>query len=445
MAAWWKASPRRSLLPTGRNCSNILAFERGSKRAASRHLTEGSMKRMRSLIVAAAALASSSAYAQYTDGVIKIGVLTDMSSLYSDLAGAGSVAAAKMAVADFNPAAKGMKVEIISGDHQNKPDIASSLANSWFDVDKVDVIVDLVNSGTALAVSEVAKLKNKVALVSGAASSDLTGAKCNANTIHWVYDTWNLANGTGKALVKTGGDTWFFLTADYAFGQALERDTAAVVEANGGKVLGKVRVPINTNDFSSFLLQAQASRAKVLGLANAGGDTINSIKQAAEFGLVKGGQTLAGLLVFASDVAALGLPTAQGLVLTETWYWDLNDSNRAWTKRWQAERPGKTPTMVHAGVYSSVIHYLKAVEALKADGDGKAVISKMKEMPTDDPLFGKGVVRADGRKIHDAYLFEVKKPAESKYPGDYYKTRATIPAAEAFRPLKEGGCPLVQG
>jgi branched-chain amino acid transport system substrate-binding protein len=403
------------------------------------------MKRMRSLIVAAAALASSSAHAQYTDGVIKIGVLTDMSSLYSDLAGAGSVAAAKMAVADFNPAAKGMKVEIISGDHQNKPDIASSLANSWFDVDKVDVIVDLVNSGTALAVSEVAKLKNKVALVSGAASSDLTGAKCNANTIHWVYDTWNLANGTGKALVKTGGDTWFFLTADYAFGQALERDTAAVVEANGGKVLGKVRVPINTNDFSSFLLQAQASRAKVLGLANAGGDTINSIKQAAEFGLVKGGQTLAGLLVFASDVAALGLPTAQGLVLTETWYWDLNDSNRAWTKRWQAERPGKTPTMVHAGVYSSVIHYLKAVEALKADGDGKAVISKMKEMPTDDPLFGKGVVRADGRKIHDAYLFEVKKPAESKYPGDYYKTRATIPAAEAFRPLKEGGCPLVQG
>jgi branched-chain amino acid transport system substrate-binding protein len=403
------------------------------------------MKTMRSLIVAAAALASSSAYAQYTDGVIKIGVLTDMSSLYSDLAGAGSVAAAKMAVADFNPAAKGMKVEIIAGDHQNKPDIASSLANSWFDVDKVDVIVDLVNSGTALAVSEVAKLKNKVALVSGAASSDLTGSKCNANTIHWTYDTWNLANGTGKALVKTGGTTWFFLTADYAFGQALERDTAAVVEANGGKVLGKVRVPINTNDFSSFLLQAQASRAKVIGLANAGGDTINSIKQAAEFGVVAGGQTLAGLLVFASDVAALGLPTAQGLVLTETWYWDLNDADRAWTKRWQVERPGKTPTMVHAGVYSSVIHYLKAVEALKADGDGKAVIAKMKELPTDDPLFGKGVVRADGRKIHDAYLFEVKKPAESKYPGDFYKTRATIPAAEAFRPLKDGGCPLVQG
>jgi branched-chain amino acid transport system substrate-binding protein len=403
------------------------------------------MKSMRCLIIAAAALASSSAYAQITDGVVKIGVLTDMSSLYSDLAGAGSVAAAKLAVADFNPAAKGMKVEIISGDHQNKPDIASSLANSWIDVDKVDVIVDLVNSGTALAVSEVGKLKNKPVLVSGAASSDLTGAKCNADTIHWVYDTWNLANGTGKAVVKTGGNTWFFLTADYAFGQALERDTSAVIEANGGKVVGKVRVPINTSDFSSFLLQAQASRAKVIGLANAGGDTINSIKQAAEFGLVSGGQSLAGLLVFASDVAALGLPTAQGLVLTETWYWDLNDASRAWTKRWQAERPGKIPTMVHAGVYSSVLHYLKAVEALKADGDGRAVVAKMKELPTDDPLFGKGVVRADGRKIHDAYLFEVKKPSESKYPGDFYKTRATIPAAEAFRPLKEGGCPLVQG
>ena len=403
------------------------------------------MKSMRCLIVAAAALASSSAYAQITDGVVKIGVLTDMSSLYSDLAGAGSVAAAKLAVADFNAAAKGLKVEIVFGDHQNKPDIASSLANSWFDVDKVDVIVDVVNSGTALATSEVGKLKNKPVLVSGAASSDLTGSKCNADTIHWVYDTWNLANGTGKAVVKTGGNTWFFLTADYAFGQALERDTAAVVEANGGKVVGKVRVPINTSDFSSFLLQAQASRAKVIGLANAGGDTINSIKQAAEFGIVSGGQSLAGLLVFASDVAALGLPTAQGLVLTETWYWDLNDASRAWTKRWQAERPGKIPTMVHAGVYSSVLHYLKAVEALKADGDGRAVVAKMKELPTDDPLFGKGIVRADGRKIHDAYLFEVKKPSESKYPGDFYKVRATIPAAEAFRPLKEGGCPLVQG
>jgi branched-chain amino acid transport system substrate-binding protein len=406
------------------------------------------MIKPRDLAVTAALLLGSfatPAHAQYTDNVVKIGVLTDLSGLYADLAGPGSVTAAKLAVADFNAAAKGIKVEIIAGDHQNKPDVAASLANAWFDVDKVDAVADLVNSGVALAVSEVGKAKNRAVLVSGAASSDLTGPKCNANTVHWAYDTWALANGTGKALVKTGGNSWFFLTADYAFGYALERDTAAVVEANGGKVLGRVRAPINTNDFSSFLLQAQASRAKVIGLANAGGDTINSIKQASEFGIVRGGQSLAGLLVFASDIAALGLPTAQGLVLTETWYWDMNDASRAWTKRWQAERPGKYPTMVHAGVYSSIIHYLKAVESLKADGDGKAVIARMKELPTDDLLFGKGTLRADGRKLHDAYLYEVKKPAESKYPGDFYKTRATIPAAEAFRPLHEGGCPLVGG
>jgi branched-chain amino acid transport system substrate-binding protein len=403
------------------------------------------MKAVRSMTMAAALLASSSAFAQYTDGVVKIAVLSDMSSLYSDIGGPGSVAAAKLAIADFNPEAHGMKVELISGDHQNKPDVGAGLAGSWYDVDKVDMIIDVPNSGVALAVSEVARQKNKVFIVSGAAASDITGPKCNANTVHWTYDTWNLANGTGKAMVKTGGDTWFFLTADYAFGQALERDTAAVVEANGGKVLGKVRHPLNTNDFSSFLLQAQASKAKVIGLANAGGDTINSIKQSAEFGVSSGGQSLAGLLVFASDVAALGLPTAQGLVLTETWYWDMNDANRAFAKRWQAERPGKWPTMIHAGVYAGVTHYLKAVAALKADGDGKAVVAKMKELPTDDPLFGKGVVRADGRKIHPAYLFEVKKPSESKYPGDFYKTRATIPAEEAFRPLKDGGCSLVQG
>jgi branched-chain amino acid transport system substrate-binding protein len=403
------------------------------------------MKTIRSLILMAVALASGPAYAQYTDGVVKIGVLTDMSSLYADNTGPGSVAAAKLAVADFGAEAKGIKVEIISADHQNKPDLGSSIANGWFDKDKVDVIVDVPNSGIALAVSEIARQKNKVFLAVGPATSDLTGPKCNANTIHWTYDTWMLANGTGKAMVKTGGDTWFFLTANYAFGYALERDTAAVVEANGGKVLGKVRVPLNTNDFGSFLLQAQASKAKVIGLANAGGDFINSVKQASEFGIVEGGQSLAGLLVFVADVAALGLPTAQGLALTETWYWDLNENNRAWTKRWQVERPGKFPTMLHAGVYSAIIHYLKAVEGLKADGDGKAVVATMKELPTDDRLFGKGVVRADGRKIQDAYLFEVKKPAESKYPGDFYKTRATIPAAEAFRPLKEGGCPLVSG
>jgi branched-chain amino acid transport system substrate-binding protein len=366
-----------------------------------------------------------------------------MSSLYADNGGPGSVAAAKLAVADFGAEAKGIKAEIISADHQNKPDVASGIASAWFNEDKVDVIVDTPNSGVALAVSEVARRKNKVLLVSSAATSDLTGSKCNANTIHWAYDTWMLANSTGKSMVKTGGDTWFFVTADYAFGYALDRDTAGIVEANGGKVLGKVRHPINTNDFASFLLQAQASKAKVVGLANSGGDLINSIKQASEFEIVKGGQSVAGLLVFVTDVATLGLRTAQALALSETWYWDMNDNNRAWTKRWQVERPGKFPNMIHAGVYSAIIHYLKAVEALKADGDGKAVVAKMKELPTDDRLFGKGVVRADGRKIHDVYLFEVKTPAESKYPGDLYKMRASIPAAEAFRPLKEGGCPLV--
>src|SRR5450432_4197389 len=338
------------------------------------------MRKVLGLAALAAALACGSANAQQVN--VKIGVLSDMSSLYADIGGPGSVAAAKMAIADFTKAHPNVKVEMISADHQNKPDVGSQIANQWFDVDKVDMIIDVPNSGVALAVSEVAKQKNKIFIVSGAAASTLTGAKCNANTVHWTYDTWMLANGTGSAMVKNGGDTWFFITADYAFGHALEADTTAVVEKSGGKVLGKVRAPLNTNDFSSFLLQAQASKAKVVGLANAGGDTINSIKQAAEFGIVKGGQSLAGLLVFASDIAALGLPTAHGLVLTETWYWDLNDADRAWTKRWQAERPGKYPTMVHAGVYSSVIHYLKAVEALRADGDGKAVVAKMKELPT---------------------------------------------------------------
>ncbi|MGB8067522.1 MAG: ABC transporter substrate-binding protein, partial [Pseudolabrys sp.] len=377
---------------------------------------------------------------------VKIGVLSDMSSLYADIGGPGSVAAAKMAIADFTKDNPNVKVEMIVGDHQNKPDIGSQIANQWYDVDKVDMIIDVPNSGVALAVSQVANQKNKVFIVSGAAASDLTGPKCNANTIHWTYDTWMLANGTGTAIVKTGGGTWFFLTSDYAFGHALERDTIAAVERAGGKVLGKVRHPLNTNDFSSFLLQAQSSKAKVIGLANAGGDTINSIKQAAEFGIVKGGQSLAGLLVFASDVAALGLPTAQGLVLTETWYWDMNDTNRAWTKRWQQERQGKWPTMIHAGVYAGVLHYLKTAIALKGNvGDGKAVVAQMKSMPTDDPLFGKGAIRPDGRKIHPAYLLEVKKPEESKHPGDFYKLRATIPADEAFRPLKEGSCPLVSG
>jgi branched-chain amino acid transport system substrate-binding protein len=407
------------------------------------------MKSLKSLnrslfaLAVAGLFAAGTAQAQISDNMIKIGVLTDMSSLYTDLAGAGSVAAAHMAVEDSGIEKRGYKVEIISADHQNKPDVGSSIARQWYDVDKVDVIVDVPNSGVALAVNQITRDKGKVFLASGPASSDLTGKACSPNTVHWTYDTWMLANGTGGAIVKSGGDTWFFITADYAFGLALERDTEAVVLKNGGKVLGKVRAPINTQDFSSFLLQAQASKAKIIGLANAGGDTTNSIKQAAEFGIVKGGQNLAGLLVFDTDIHALGLPTAQGLIITTTFYWDMNDQTRAFAKRFSALDKGIYPTMVHAGVYASVLHYLKAVEALKSD-DGTKVVAKMKEMPTDDPLFGKGTIRVDGRKIHPAYLVEVKKPSESKYPWDYFKIRATIPADQAFRPLADGGCSLVK-
>ena len=394
--------------------------------------------------LATALVTSGAAHAQISDGVVRIGVLNDQSSLYADLSGQGSVIAARMAVEDSGIEKRGIKVEIIGADHQNKADVGSNLARKWYDVDKVDLIIDVPNSAIALAVNQIAKEKNKVFIVSGAASSDLTGKACTANTIHWTYDTWALANGTGQAIVKTGGDSWFFLTADYAFGHALERDTEAVVLKNGGKVLGKVRHPLNNADFSSFLLQAQSSKAKIIGLANAGGDTTNAIKQAAEFGIVKGGQSLAGLLVFITDVHGLGLDKAQGLIFTETFYWDLNDQSRAFTKRFAPQFKGVYPTMVHAGVYSGVLHYLKAVEALKSDADGDKVVAKMKETPTDDPLFGKGTVRADGRKIHPAYLVEVKKPAESKGPWDYYKIRATIPADEAFRPLDQGDCPLVK-
>jgi branched-chain amino acid transport system substrate-binding protein len=399
------------------------------------------MKLAATLAFAAAALLGTAAQAE--DVTVKIGVLNDMSSLYSDIGGQGSVIAAKMAIADFDPAAHGMKVELVNADHLNKPDVGSNIARQWFDVDHVDAILDVPTSSVALAINEVIREKNKVFLVSGAATSDLTGAKCSPNTVHWTYDTWMLANSTGKSIVKTGGDTWFFLTSDYAFGHALERDTKAVVLANGGQVLGGVLHPLNTQDFSSFLLQAQASKAKIIGLANAGGDTINAIKQGAEFGIAAGGQHFAGLLVFVNDVQALGLKTAQGLILTETFYWDMNDATRAWTKRWQAERPGKFPAMTVAGVYGVTLHYLKAVAALKSAADGKAVVAKMKDIPTDDPLFGKGYIRADGRKIHPAYLFEVKTPEESKYPGDVYKLRATAPAEEAFRPIKDGNCPMV--
>ncbi len=399
------------------------------------------MKKFKSILAGAAALTVLAMPAAAQTNV-KIGILTDMSSLYTDLAGAGSVLAARMAVEDFGAAAKGIKVDFVSADHQNKADVGSNIGRQWIDIDKVDVIVDVPNSGVALAINEIAKDKNKVFLVSGAASSGLTGAACSPNTVHWTYDTWALANGTGSAIVKTGGDSWFFLTADYAFGHQLEADTAAVVNKLGGKVLGQVRHPLNANDFSSFLLQAQSSRAKIVGLANAGGDTVNSIKQAAEFGIVRRGQNLAGLLVFLTDVHALGLETAQGLILTEAFYWDQSDASRAFAKRFSAGNKGIHPTMVHAGVYASVTHYLKAVEAGKSAADGKAVVERMKAMPTDDPLFGKGVVRKDGRKIHDMYLFEVKKPSESKAPWDYYKLRATIPAAEAFRPLADGKCPI---
>jgi len=380
------------------------------------------------------------------DKTVKIGNLNDMSSLYADVGGPGSTLAAQMAVEDSGLTGKGWKIEVIGGDHQNKPDIGGNLARQWFDVDNVDVIVDTPNSGVALAVSQITKDKNRLFLNSGAATSDLTGKACSPNTIHWTYDTYALANSTGKSIVKDGGDTWFFVTADYAFGQALERDTEAVVTANGGKVIGKVRHPINSADFSSFLLQAQASKAKVVGLANAGGDTANSIKQAHEFGLTSGGQTLAALLLFISDVHALGLDVAQGLTFTESFYWDMNDETRAFSERFaKRTKNGAKPTMVQAGTYAAVRHYLKALEALGGNPhDGAKIATKMKELPTDDPLFGKGIIRADGRKIHPVYLFEVKKPSESKGPWDYYTLKATIPAEQAFRPLSESACPLLR-
>ena len=395
-------------------------------------------------LIAGLGLASAGlAQAQISGNVVKIGVMSDMSGLYADIGGPGSVLAAKMAVDDYLKATKsGLKVEVVSADHQNKPDVGSSVARKWYDTDGVDVIVDVPTSSVALAINQVTKEKGKAFVNTGAASSDLTGKDCSPNTVHWLYDTWMLAHGTGSAVVKSGGDSWFFLTADYAFGHALERDTAEVVKAAGGKVLGSVKVPLNTQDFSSFLLQAQSSKAKIVGLANAGGDTINSIKQASEFGIVKGGQKLAGLLVFLPDVHGLGLDKAQGLNITEAFYWDLNDQTRAWAKRFAAANGGKYPSSDHAGVYAGVLHYLKSVDASKTD-DGAKVVAKMKELPTDDPLFGKGLVREDGRKIHPVYLFEVKKPSESKGPYDYYKVLQTIPADKAFRPMAEGNCPLV--
>lgn len=396
------------------------------------------------LTTALAVAVTGAAFAQ--DKTVKIGALSDQSGLYADLGGPGSTLAAQMAVEDSGLAAKGWKIDIISGDHQNKPDIGTAIARQWFDVDKVDVIVDVPNSGVALAVNNVIKEKNGVYINSGAATSDLSNAQCSPNTVHWTYDTYMLAHTTGQALVKAGGDSWFFLTADYAFGAALERDTSAVVTANGGKVVGGVKHPLNTPDFSSFLLQAQSSKAKIIGLANAGGDTTNTIKQAAEFGIGKGGQKLAALLLFLTDVKAIGLETAQGLNFTETFYWDMNDQTRAFSKRFAARMKNNAPpTMVQAGVYAGVRHYLKALEALGGNPhDGVKIVQKMKSMPTEDDLFGKGEIQPNGRTIHNAYLFEVKKPSESKGPWDFYKLVGTVPGDQAFTPLSESKCALLK-
>ena len=376
---------------------------------------------------------------------VKVGVLNDQSGLYRDISGPTTTACVRQAVQDLG--GLGFNVEVVIADHQNKPDVGVNVARQWFDRDGVDIIVDVPTSSVALAVAQVAKEKNKVFIPTTAASADLTGPVCNANTIHWAYDTYMLAKSTGGAMVKAGGDTWFFLTADYAFGHALERDTGNFVKAQGGRILGAVRTPFpGTTDFSSFLVQAQASRAKVIGLANAGGDTINCVKQAAEFGITRRGVKLAALLMFLNDVHGMGLQTAQGLVCTETFYWDLNERTRAFTNRVKPHTGGNMPSMGHAGAYSGVLHYLKAAKQMgvaAAKADGAAAVAQMKRMPTDDDCFGAGSIRADGRKLCPAYLFEVKAPAESKAPWDYYKLLQTSPANEAFRPINEGGCTLV--
>jgi branched-chain amino acid transport system substrate-binding protein len=395
----------------------------------------------KTLLVAAAFVAFGAAAAGAQSGPVKIGVLNDMSGLYSDVGGKGSVIAAEMAAEDAGQVL-GQKVVVISGDHQNKPDVGSSIARQWYDQDGVDVITDVPTSSVALAVNEVAREKKKIALFTGPASSDLTGPKCNAYAASWVYDTYALAHVTGGAVVKSGGDTWFFVTADYAFGHALERDTSDVVKAAGGKILGDVMVPLSTADFSSYLLQAQASKAKIIGLANAGGDTINSIKQGAEFGIVEGGQKFAGLLMFITDVHSLGLKTAHGLELTSPFYWDMNDETRAFSKRY-AEKAGHPPTFDQAGVYSAIAHYLKAVKAINSKDPDK-VMAEMRALPINDFMTKNGKLRIDGRVVRDMYLFEVKSPAESKAPWDYYKLIQTVPGDEAYRPLDKGDCPLVK-
>jgi branched-chain amino acid transport system substrate-binding protein len=396
---------------------------------------------MKSLWLAAVAAGSLVLAAPASAQGVKIGILNDQSGVYADYGGKYSIEAAHMAVEDFGGEVLGKKVEIVTADHQNKPDLATAIARRWYDTESVDMITELTTSSVALAVQELSKEKKKIDIVVGAASSRITGDACTPYSFHWAYDTRALAVGTGGALTRAGGDSWFFLTADYAFGYALEKDTSDVVNANGGKVLGSVRVPLNSSDFSSFLLQAQSSKAKIVGLANAGLDTTNSIKQAAEFGIVKGGQKLAGLLMTLAEVHGLGLEAAQGLVLTEGFYWDHDDQSRAFGERFM-KRTGRMPSMIHAGTYSAVISYLKAVKAAGTK-DTEAVVAKLKSLPVDD-AFAKGKVLANGRMVHDMYLFEVKKPSESKKPFDYYKQLAVVPGDSAFFTAKESGCPLTK-
>ena len=394
-------------------------------------------------VLVAFAATGALAQSKLTDDVVKIGILTDMSGLYADVGGEGAVIAAKMAIEDFGGKVLGKPIEMISADHQNKADIAANKAREWFDTQKVDMMAEMLNSAVGLAVQKVGAEKKHITMNSGAASSRLTGADCSAYGVHWTYDTYALAHGTGAAMVKQGGDSWYFLTADYAFGHSLEKDTTEVVKAAGGKVLGSVRHPLSSADFSGYLLQAQASKAKVIGLANAGGDTINAVKQANEFGITKGGQQLAGLLVFDTDIDSIGLLIAQGMYLTSGFYWDLNDDTRKWSKRFGERHKGRMPTMVQAGVYSQVSHYLKAVAAAGTD-DPDSVMKKMRDTPINDFFAKNGKLREDGRMVHDMYLMQVKKPAESKGKWDYMKVVQTIPGEQAFRPMKDGGCPLIK-
>jgi branched-chain amino acid transport system substrate-binding protein len=392
--------------------------------------------------LAIAWMAIGGAQAEIPDHAIKLGVLTDLSGFAADSSGSGSVVSAKLAVEDFKAEKPDIAVEVIQADHQNKADIGAAIARRWLDIDKVDAILDVPFSSVALAVQETVRGSKTAFIASGPGTAVLTGEKCSPNTVQWTYDTWALAHGTALALLRAKKDTWFFVTADYAFGHALESDAAAVVKAEGGKVLGAVRHPTGASDFSSFLLQAQASKAKVVALANAVGDTINSVKQASEFGLTAGGQELAALLMQVTDVNAIGLNVAKGLYLTEGFYWDMNDGTRKFAERFAAQMNGKRPTAIQAGVYAGTLHYLRAAAAANST-DGQIVVAKMKEMPSKDPLFGEGLVRADGRHVHNMYLFQVKTPAESKGAWDYYKLVETIPAAEAFRPIDQGGCPMV--